>query len=126
MADDPPPVPSYGNMSEHHWSRTRGARNAEAIEYYRRRSQAPGVEEGGAARNSYCMACDGVIPWDSFQGGSCPHCGTPLEGNTRRYFNWVEIDRPPTGDARAVLPWLLGGLFVVGLFIGLVVWWWSR
>lgn len=113
--------PSYGNMSDRHWSRTRGERNAEAIDYYRQRSAAPGVADGGAARNSYCMACDGVVPWDGFQGGACPHCGAPLEGNVRRYFNWVEIDRPPQGDARAVLPWLLGGLVVVAVLAAVLV-----
>ena len=37
------PVKSYGNMGDHHWSRTRGERNAEALDYYRERSKAPGV-----------------------------------------------------------------------------------
>lgn len=112
--------PSYGNMSEHHWSRTRGERNAEAIEYYRERSRAPGVAEGGEARNSYCMECDGVIPWDDFRGTACPHCGAPIEGNTRRYFNWVEIDRPPGADRTAAL--LAVGLVVlaVGAVAGVV------
>lgn len=94
---------SYGNMSENHWSKTRGERNREALEYYRERSQAPGVAEGGEARNSYCMECDGVIPWDGFEGGACPHCGAPIDGSVRRYFNWVEIDRPPGADRTALL-----------------------
>jgi hypothetical protein len=110
-------------MSPQHWSRTRGARNAEAIDYYRQRSQAPGVAEGGAARNSYCMQCDGVIPWDGFEGGACPHCGAALEGNTRRFFNWVEIDRAPEGDARAVLPLAALALALLVAVVALL-WWW--
>ena len=35
-------------MSDEHWSRTRGEVNAEAIDYYRERSTAPGVAGGGA------------------------------------------------------------------------------
>ncbi|MEM9800621.1 MAG: hypothetical protein AAGA20_09865 [Planctomycetota bacterium] len=101
--DEEAPVKSYGNMSEHHWSRTRGERNAEAIDYYRERSQAPGVAEGGDARNFYCMECDGVVPWDDFSGDACPHCGAAIDGNARRYFNWVEIDRAPDRDRTAVL-----------------------
>ena len=103
-----PPPKSYGNMSEHHWSKTRGERNREAIDYYRERSRAPGVAEGGEARNFYCMSCDGVIPHD--REGACPHCGAPIEGRTRRYFNWVEIDEPGTGDFAALLPFLLAAL----------------
>ena len=67
---DPPP-PSFGNMSEQHWSRARADSNQEALEYYRQRSKAPGVAEGGAARNFYCMHCDGVIPHDT-QAEVCP------------------------------------------------------
>jgi hypothetical protein len=104
---------SYGNMSEHHWSKTRGERNAEAIDYYRERSQAPGVAEGGDARNFYCMECDGVVPWDDFEGDACPHCGAAIDGNARRYFNWVEIDRTPASDRTAVL--LATGIVFVGL-----------
>ncbi len=99
----PEDQPSYGNMSEHHWSRTRGERNREAIDYYRERSQAPGVAEGGEARNHFCMDCDGVIPWDDFKGDSCPHCGAKIDGSVRRYFNWVEIDRTPHADRTAAL-----------------------
>ena len=106
------PVKSYGNMSEHHWSKTRGERNAEAIDYYRQRSRAPGVAQGGEARNFYCMECDGVIPYDQ-EGDACPHCAAPIEGAARRYFNWVEIDRPAEGDFKAVLPFLLGGMVLV-------------
>ena len=103
--EDPeePPAKSYGNISEHHWTRSRKARNQEALDYYRQRSQAPGVAEGGGPRNFYCMNCDGVIPTD-LEGELCPHCGTSLEGAARRYFNWVEIDQPPGSDLRALLP----------------------
>lgn len=112
---------SYGNMSEHHWSKTRGERNAEAIDYYRDRSKAPGVAEGGDARNFYCMECDGVIPWDDFEGDACPHCGAEIEGNTRRYFNWVEIDRTPETD-KAALAIVVGGVLVIlALVVGLIV-----
>lgn len=116
MAPEPreEPPKSYGNMSEHHWSRTRGERNREAIDYYRERSRAPGVAEGGGARNFYCMACDGVVPHDH-DGEQCPHCGESLEGRSRRYFNWVEIDQPGEGDFRALLPAILaaGAVLVV-------------
>lgn len=114
--DDPAAGPSYGNMSERHWSKTRGERNREAIDYYRERSKAPGVEDGGGPRNFYCMECDGVIP---HQPGleNCPHCGANLDGEVRRYFNWVEIDRPPTSDMRAVLPLLA---LVAGALLALV------
>ena len=37
------PWPVYGNMSDDHWSRARAGENAEALEYYRERSRAPGV-----------------------------------------------------------------------------------
>ena len=106
------PAPSYGNMSDQHWSKTRGERNAEAIDYYRQRSRAPGVKEGGEARNFYCMECDGVIPYDH-EGDTCPHCAASIEGGARRYFNWVEIDRPVEGDFKAVLPLLIGGVVLL-------------
>ena len=108
---------SYGNMSEQHWSKTRGIRNSEALDYYRDRSKAPGVEGGGEARNYYCMECDGVIPWDDFQGDECPHCGAEIEGTARRYFNWVEIDRTPESDRTATL--IVAGI-VLGAFALLV------
>ena len=121
---DTDPPPSYGNMSEHHWSKTRGARNKEAIDYYRERSRAPGVKQGGAARNFYCMECDGVIPFDQ-EASTCPHCDAKIEGLTRRYFNWVEIDQPVEGDFRAVLPYLLGGVVLITLLaVALFRWLW--
>lgn len=107
-------------MSERHWSKTRGERNREALDYYRGRNDAPGVAEGGEARNSYCMECDGVIPWDGFEGGACPHCGAPIDGNTRRYFNWVEIDRPPESD-RLALALVLGGAAAALLAVAAVL-----
>lgn len=107
---------SYGNISDAHWTRARAGENQEALEYYRARSKAPGVAEGGAERNHYCMACDGVIPLEPDAAPEvCPHCGAPIEGRTRRYFNWVEIDQPGEGDFRAVLPFLLlAGLVLAG------------
>jgi len=120
MADDPTPkAKSYGNMSDDHWSRTRDAVNAEALDYYRQRNHAPGVEGGGEARNFYCMECDGVVPWDDFQGDRCPHCGAAIEGAARRYFNWVEIDRVPARDRTALL--LAGGLVLVLVAAGLAL-----
>lgn len=59
------------------------------------------------------MGCDGVIPHDH-QGEGCPHCGAAIDERVRRYFNWVEIDRPGEGDFRALLPWLVVGAGVVG------------
>jgi len=112
--DEPAPKKSYGNMSPDHWSKTRDERNRAAIDYYRERSKAPGVAEGGSARNFYCMNCDGVIPHDHV-GDECPHCGTSLDERSKRYFNWVEIDEPAQGDFKAVLPFLVGGLALVAL-----------
>ena len=122
--DDKTPAKSYGNMSEDHWSRTRGERNAEAIDYYRQRGQAPGVAEGGDARNFYCMECDGVVPWDDFQGEDCPHCGAAIDGNVRRYFNWVEIDKTPESDRTATLiaaTLVLAAVLAVGGLVILIV-----
>lgn len=116
------PAASSGDTSEEQWPPARAGRNREAIEYYRQRSRAPGVAEGGEARNFYCMECDGVVPFDQ-RGDACPHCGAPIEGRARRYFNWVEIDQPGEGDLRALLPWLLAGLAaLVGLGWLLVAW----
>lgn len=107
---------SYGNMDEHHWSKTRAERNKDAIDYYRERSNAPGVAEGGEARNFYCMSCDGVVPFDQ-EGEVCPHCGESIEGRSKRYFNWVEIDEAPSSDFKALLPYFVGVLVVLALGI---------
>lgn len=126
--EGPPPDPtrkSFGNMSEHHWSRARAGTNEEALEYYRERSQAPGVREGGAERNHYCMNCDGVIPHDPGLA-TCPHCGVSLAGASKRYFNWVEINEPPPSDLRVMLPLLGGGLLVLSAVAGLLWWWIAR
>lgn len=103
---------SFGNMSERHWSRARAGTNAEALDYYRERSRAPGVAGGGGARNFYCMECDGVIDADA-EHARCPHCGADLEEAARRYFNWVEINEPPKSDARALLPFLIAGVLLL-------------
>jgi len=117
---------SYGGpVDEQHWSRSRGDRNEEALEYYRERSQAPGVAEGGGPRNFYCMECDGVVPHDHAhdqEGATCPHCGASLAGQARRYFNWVEIDKPVESDLRALLP-LFGLAFAALLALAGFVWW---
>ena len=69
-------------LGEDHWSKARAGENEEALDYYRERSKAPGVEEGGGMRNHYCFECDGVIEleYDSREPApktpeSCPHCG---------------------------------------------------
>jgi hypothetical protein len=112
-------------LGEEHWSKTRAGKNEEALEYYRSRNKAPGVAEGGGARNHYCFECDGVIEleYDSREPAPklpslCPHCGVKLEGGARRMFNWVEIDQPPASDARA----LLGpALLALGLLAAVVL-----
>jgi hypothetical protein len=127
---EPPPGPSWGNMSERHWSRSRRGQNREAIDHYQQRSKAPGVAEGGAERNHYCLQCDGVIPlrYDSRVPLEqqlpelCPHCGAALEGRVRAMFNWVEIDQVSGSDARAVLPFVALGLLLIGL-LGVLAWW---
>lgn len=111
-------------MSDAHWSRARTGTNAEALDYYRERSKAPGVASGGAARNFYCMHCDGVIAFDH-AGERCPHCDGAIEGGARRYFNWVELNETTKSDARALLPFALGGLVLVALAAWLV-WVWVR
>lgn len=119
---------SYGNISEHHWSRARSGENQEALEYYRQRSHAPGVESGGGARNHYCMQCDGVIPMEHLESGAtqvCPHCGAALDEHVKRYFNWVEIDEPPASDLRALLPFLVLGLLLL-IAAALLAWWFFR
>jgi hypothetical protein len=116
------PVKSYGGaVDENHWSKGRDARNAEALDYYRDRSHAPGVAEGGGPRNCYCMECDGVVPLDG-DPERCPHCGASLAGGARRYFNWVEIDRPVESDARALLPFAAAGLGLLVVVAVLVAW----
>ncbi len=109
---------SFGNIGPKHWSRARAGENAEAIDYYRERSKAPGVAEGGGARNFYCMRCDGVIPFDHAES-SCPHCGEALDENAKRYFNWVEINEPAKSDFKALLPTLIGA--AVALVVALLV-----
>jgi hypothetical protein len=115
MAEAPqePEPKSFGNMSEQHWSRARRDSNPEALEYLRGRSDAPGVAEGGGTRNFYCMQCDGVIPY-SPPRATCPHCGTTLDESVKRYFNWVEMNDPPRSDFKALWPFLLGGLLLLG------------
>lgn len=115
---------------EEHWSRSRAGMHREAIDHLRERSRAPGVAEGGAARNHYCMACHGVVPLDydsrrPEQGPPqrCPHCGAELEGRVRAMFNWVEIDQVPASDLRALLPLGLVGLGLVALLVWLAVRW---
>jgi len=115
---------------EEHWSRARAGMNQEALEHYRARSRAPGVAEGGSARNHYCMACHGVIPleYDSRRPsdgppGHCPHCGVELDPHVREMFNWVEIDQVPGSDLRALLPLAAAGLVVLSLVVWGVLWW---
>lgn len=101
--------------------RVRAERNREALEYYRARSRRPGVAEGGKERNFYCMECEGVIPHDHGRG-NCPHCGAEIDPRVRRYFNWVELDTPPEGDAGPILRL---AAFVVAIAVGaaLFAWW---
>ena len=122
--EPPPPPKSFGNMSEHHWSRARRGQNREAIEFYQGRSKAPGVESGGSHRNQYCPECRGVVPLaydsrkpvDRERKERCPHCGAEFVPGVREMFNWVEIDQVPASDAKALLPGLaLGLLVLVGL-----------
>jgi ribosomal protein L37E len=122
-APQPPNAgPSYGPMSERHWSRARRDSNREAIDYYRERSKAPGVAEGGAERNFYCMRCDGVIAY-THADPNCPHCGEPIDEHVKRYFNWVEINEPPPSD---FLPLLKLGSALLGTLaaVGALLWWW--
>ncbi len=119
---------SLGHVSDEHWLRTRKELHGEEIEFLRERSKAPGVAEGGADRNHYCMSCHGVIPlaYDQRQpvergaDERCPHCGAQLEGNVRMMFNWVEMDQPHDSDLRAILPRVL---LVVGVVGVLLIWW---
>ena len=106
--------------------RSRDERNVEALEYYRRRSKAPGVAEGGTERNFYCMECDGVIPFGAALE-RCPHCDAPIDERVKRYFNWVEINDPPPSDAKALLPWIaMAGLAVLALVAWLAYVAWTR
>ncbi|MEY2746481.1 MAG: hypothetical protein RL112_1523 [Planctomycetota bacterium] len=116
-----PEEKSFGNISDAHWSRARSGANAEAMDYYRQRSKAPGVKEGGGPRNFYCMECDGVVP-DQPGLERCPHCQASLAGMARRYFNWVEINEPSRGDAAAVLKPIAATTLVV-LALALLAWW---
>jgi len=121
MANPDPEEPkSFGNISDRHWSRARAGTNEEALEYYRERSHAPGVEGGGGPRNFYCMHCDGVIPSDP-PLERCPHCGGEISGVARRYFNWVELDQPAKSDFRSLLPLAAGGLIVLTLIAVVIV-----
>ena len=111
-------------MGEDHWSKSRAGENEEALEYYRERSKAPGVEEGGGLRNHYCFECDGVIElkYDSREPAAnipetCPHCGAKLEGGARRMFNWVELDQPPDSDVRALLIPVVSALGILALVV---------
>lgn len=116
--------PSFGNVGPHHWSRARAGENAEAIDYYQKRSKAPGVKSGGGARNYYCMSCDGVIDFDRAPT-HCPHCNASLEEGAKRYFNWVELNDPAPSDFKALLPvFALVGVVMVVLLAALV-WWLS-
>lgn len=119
-----PPVKSFGPMSPAHWSRARAGENAEALAYLRERSKAPGVADGGAERNFYCMKCAGVIPFD-LSATACPHCGEPLDEKARRYFNWVEINEPPRSDLAALLP-IAAVSVLVFLGLAFAVWCWLR
>ncbi len=127
MAKSKPEPPSWGNISPRHWSKARSDMNKETLEYLRERSRAPGVEDGGSHRNSYCMECNGVLPleYDSRVPGEretpdeCPHCGVKIEGRVQAMFNWVEIDQVHGSDAKVILP-LLAAL-VVGA--GALLWW---
>ncbi len=107
-------VGSWSYDDERHWSKRREGQNAEAMDYYRERSKAPGVEEGGGVRAQYCQECDGVIPLeydqrkpaDTSKVEHCPHCGAEINPRVRRMFNWVEIDQPPPSDLAVVLPYI--------------------
>ncbi|MEO0650245.1 MAG: hypothetical protein AAFZ65_06170 [Planctomycetota bacterium] len=120
-----------GPLPEDHWSRSREGLNEEALEYMRERSKAPGVESGGAERNHYCMECNGVIPlvYDRRQAHDprklthCPHCGAKLDERVQAMFNWVEIDQVRDSDAKALLPFALGALVLLGLGAVLILRW---
>ena len=124
------PADGRGPLGPEHWSRARSDMNQEALDYYRERSQAPGVAEGGGPRNHYCLECNGVLPLSYEQrrpaeakDERCPHCGAALEGRVRAMFNWVETDQVPPSDAAALLrPLLLVGVGLAVLAGALWVW----
>ena len=132
-ADEPLDAPQDDGrvVPESHWSRARDGTNQEAIEYMRERSLAPGVESGGAARNHYCMECNGVIPLlydrrkahDERKQTHCPHCGAELDERVQAMFNWVEIDQVRDSDAKALLPLLLGVLILMAVAAFFVLRW---
>jgi hypothetical protein len=121
---------SLGNISDEHWSRARKELHREEIEFLRERSQAPGVEGGGADRNHYCMECHGVIALaydqrEPSEGSSlehCPHCGAELDTNVRMMFNWVEMDQPHGSDLRAIVPILAGVALLVVAVVAALIW----
>ncbi len=122
-------VGSWSFEDERHWSRLRKGENQEAMDYYKERSKAPGVAEGGGIRAQYCQECDGVIPLeydqrkpaDRKKTQKCPHCGADVSSTVRRMFNWVEIDQPPPSDIAPLLPWIFGFLaLVLGLALFLI------
>lgn len=122
--DEKQPEPQGSLLPADHWSRNRSERNHEALEYLREKSRAPGVAEGGAERNQYCMECGGVLPLayvssqpaDRANLAHCPHCGAEIHPTVRAMFNWVEIDQVPRGDFAALAPWLVGaGVLVAAL-----------
>lgn len=120
---------SYGVADERHWAKARRGLHEEEIEFLRERSRAPGVAEGGALRNHYCMECHGVIPleYDSRESAeatppeNCPHCGAALEGGVRMMFNWVEMDQVPGSDLRALLPFFAAGIAFLAI-LALLLW----
>jgi hypothetical protein len=120
--DPPEGGPSWGLVSDRHWSRARAGANQEAIEHLRRRSQAPGVAEGGGARNHYCLECKGVIPFARPPPERCPHCGAALDEHVRAMFNWVEIDETPKGDAASLARLALIGLAVLAVAAAAAFW----
>jgi len=118
-------APEGSPQDEDQWPESRAGRNREAIEFYRERSKAPGVADGGAERNHYCMSCNGVIPlkYDQREPASgppehCPHCGVELDERVRAMFNWVEIDQVPDSDLKALL---VPVLVVLALVVGAIV-----
>jgi len=120
---DPSEPKSFGPISDAHWSKKRAGSNRDAIEYMRDRSHAPGVADGGGARNVYCMGCQGVIPFDgSRKPEVCPHCGVALDEHVQAMFNWVEIDDAPTGDFAALVRVAAIGLAVLTA-LGVLAWW---